>query len=94
VNVLTEDMAINEIRALASPESNYLFLLETFLTFLSEQQREIDLLRSITLSLASEREDLSKKLEDMDKWREEREPMLTEIDEFVKQARERLDQNR
>lgn len=87
-------MAINEIRALASPESNYLFLLETFLTFLSEQQREIDLLRSITLSLASEREDLSKKLEDMDKWREEREPMLTEIDEFVKQARERLDQNR
>jgi len=75
-------------------ESDTIFLLETFLTLLAEQQKEIDTLNSITSSLASEKKELSKKFRDMDKWRKERESMLTEIDDFVKQRREFLDQNR
>jgi len=69
-------------------------ILDVFSTLISQQEREIDMLKSITKSLASEREDLSKKFEEMDKWRKEREPMLTAIDEIVNKRREWLNQNR
>jgi len=70
------------------------WLLDTFLTLLSAQQKEIDGLSNIIESLTSEKKDLTKKFKEMNKWRKKHEPMLTEIDKIVRQRRRFLDQNR
>lgn len=79
-------------------EADTLFLFETLLTLLKEQEREIDALKGIVTSLASENTELLKiinsRIEEMDKWRRQREPMLRQIDAIVKQRKNFLDQNR
>jgi len=82
------------VKQIRVSDSDTIFLFETLLTLLSEQQREIDMLKNITSSLTSEKVGISKKLEEMEKWRRKRERMLTEIDDIVKQRKEFFDQNR
>lgn len=71
-----------------------LYLLQTFLTLLSAQEKEIATLKSRIMPLALEKMEQSKKLEEMEKWRKEREATLSELDEMVKRSRDFQNQNR
>lgn len=74
--------------------SDIVFLFETFLTLLSEQQKELGMLKDIVISIASERTELSKKIEKMEKWRKEREPILQHLRNYLKESGEFLDRHK
>ena len=58
------------------------------MNLLSTREKEINALKSKVIPWASEKEELSKKLEVMIEWRKNLEKMLEELDDAVKQTRE------
>jgi len=86
------------VRHIRTNETVHTWILNIFSTLISQQEQEIETMRSIIVSLASENKELLKKIqkriEEMDEWRRQREPMLREIDDVVQQRKNFLDQNK
>jgi len=101
VNPLAQMLAtafLTLVRHIRTNETVHTWILDTFSTLISQQEQEMDTIKSIIVSLASENKELLKKIqkriEEMDKWRRQREPMLRQIDAIVQQRRNFLDQNK
>lgn len=69
-------------------------LLEIILSLSSDQTRELDMLRGIIRSLASENKELLNKIGEIEDWKKNREKMLSEIDEYVGDRRKSFGNNR
>lgn len=82
------------MRLIRITDKNTVFLLQTFLTFLSEQAKELDVLRGMVTASASEKKELLNKIEEMEKWREQNEPILRHLDDYLKESGEFLDAHR
>jgi septal ring factor EnvC (AmiA/AmiB activator) len=82
------NLLVKEIRI---SDADNIFLLETFLTLLSEQQKEIDMLKA---TLTSDYPKLSKKVEEMEAWRQEREPILKHLREYLRESEDFLGENK
>ncbi len=75
-------------------KEDFLDMAEIMLLLTSAQAKEMDMLRGIVTSLASEKKELLNKIGEMEKWRKEREPILRHLDDYLRESREFFNANR